>query len=133
MDQDAATEEDEASFDPNHEQRDYAAIANSLPVFCVSSKAYHKMSGRLKSDEIVNGFPLKEDTEIPSLQEHARSMVESAHVNDCRRFLQDLRTFLGQIYLQMVVREPVNLAEEALKTETEFLKSSMAEIRRVRA
>lgn len=37
LDQEIAAEEDEETFDPDDEVRDYKAVARSLPVFCVSS------------------------------------------------------------------------------------------------
>lgn len=47
LDQENAAEEDEEGFDPEEDLRDYDAVARSLPVFCVSSRAYQKLSGRM--------------------------------------------------------------------------------------
>ncbi|KAL2015624.1 hypothetical protein VTK56DRAFT_5081 [Thermocarpiscus australiensis] len=52
LDQENAAEEDEANFDPEVDIRDYDAVAESLPVFCVSSRAFQKLSGRLQKDDV---------------------------------------------------------------------------------
>jgi len=71
--------------------RDYDAVAESLPVFCVSSRAFQKLSGRLQRDDFNNnGFRDLEDTEIPQLQAHAKKLTEAGRASSCRRFLNDL-------------------------------------------
>src|SRR6202012_838467 len=40
LDQENAYAEDEANFDPEVDIQDYDKVAKSLPVFCVSSRAY---------------------------------------------------------------------------------------------
>jgi hypothetical protein len=40
LDQELALEEDEENFNPDVELRDYEQVAQSLPVFCVSSRGY---------------------------------------------------------------------------------------------
>jgi hypothetical protein len=64
LDQETRAEDDEENFDPNVEERDYDEVARSLPVFCVSSRAYQKMCGRLKKDENVPGFMTPQETEV---------------------------------------------------------------------
>lgn len=75
LDQENAAEEDEANFNPEEELRDYDAVAASLPVFCVSSRAFQKLSGRMEKDNFnAAGFPHADDTETPQLQAHARKL-----------------------------------------------------------
>jgi hypothetical protein len=50
LDLEAAEERDGDNFNPDVEIRDYDEVANSLPVFCVSSRGYQKLKGRLKKD-----------------------------------------------------------------------------------
>ena len=45
LDQELAEEEDQANFNPDVDARDYEEVARSLPVFCVSSRAYQKLQG----------------------------------------------------------------------------------------
>jgi hypothetical protein len=63
-------EEDPDQFNPEQDLRDYTEVARSLPVFCVSSRAYQKIRGRLQRDNNVGGFSSAAETEIPALQVH---------------------------------------------------------------
>jgi DNA repair exonuclease SbcCD ATPase subunit len=67
LDQENQAEENEEAFNPDEDLRDYDEVARSLPVFCVSSRAYQKMSGRLKKDENVPGFTTPEETGVSLL------------------------------------------------------------------
>ena len=87
LDQENAAEEDEDNFNPDEEQRDYDQVARSLPVFCVSSRAYQKMCGRLQKDDVVPGFNTPEETEMPQLQAHCKKLTEAGRVQTCRNFL----------------------------------------------
>ncbi|KAK3319346.1 hypothetical protein B0H66DRAFT_591910 [Apodospora peruviana] len=72
LDQENAAEEDEATFDPEVDLRDFDAVARFLPGFCVSSRAFQKISGRLEKDNFNEaGFESADDTEIPQLQRDA--------------------------------------------------------------
>jgi glycerol-3-phosphate cytidylyltransferase-like family protein len=97
LDQENAAEEDEDNFNPDEELRDYEEVARSLPVFCVSSRAYQKMSGRLQKDDDVPGFKVPEETEMPQLQAHCAKLTEAGRVQTARTFLlnscQQLTTF----------------------------------------
>jgi hypothetical protein len=97
LDQEAAAE-DEGNFNPDVDVRDYDAVAQSLPVFCVSSRAFQKLSGRLQKDDFNNsGFQSKEDTEVPQLQSHARKLTEASRAANGRRFLNDLARLLNSM------------------------------------
>jgi len=61
-----------------------SAVANAhqqmtaqLKVFCVSSKAFQKLNGRLQWDQRIEGFPTKEYTGIPDLQRFAYHLSQS--------------------------------------------------------
>ncbi|KAL8759598.1 MAG: hypothetical protein Q9199_000642 [Rusavskia elegans] len=73
IDQEIAAEEDENNFNPDEDARDYDEVARSLPVFCVSSRGYQKLRGRLRKDPAVPGFTSVEETEIPALQAHQKA------------------------------------------------------------
>ena len=64
LDQENAAETDEANFNPDEDVRDYDEVARSLPVFCVSSRAYQRLSGRFKKEKDVPGFVDVEETEV---------------------------------------------------------------------
>ncbi|KAI0502901.1 hypothetical protein F5B22DRAFT_631257 [Xylaria bambusicola] len=100
LDQENAVEEDDAAFDPDHDARDYAEIARNLPVFCVSSRAYQKLKGKLERDDFMSyGFQSIEDTEIPKLQEHAKKLTEARRISHCRQFLNDLSQLINSMKL----------------------------------
>jgi hypothetical protein len=56
-------EEDTANFNPKVDARDYDEVARSLPVFCVSSRAYQKLMNRLQKGKAVPGFKDVDETE----------------------------------------------------------------------
>src|SRR5882724_11628542 len=61
LDMESAQEEDPDQFNPDEQLRDYDEVARSLPVFCVSSRAYQKLRGRLQRDNKVPGFRSAEE------------------------------------------------------------------------
>ncbi|KAK1957604.1 hypothetical protein LY78DRAFT_741803 [Colletotrichum sublineola] len=98
LDQEAAIEENEETFNPDEDIRDYDEVARNLPVFCVSSRAYQNMRGRLQKDDFNNeGFRDVDETEIPQLQMHAKKLTEEGRAANCRRFLNDLRQLLNSM------------------------------------
>lgn len=99
LDQELAVEEDEEHFDPTVEVRDYEEVARSLPVFCVSSRGYQKLQGRLRQDPPVPGFKAIEETGIPQLQKHCRQLTEKGRAESCRRFLNNLSQLLNSMSL----------------------------------
>lgn len=99
LDQEKASEEDEASFNPDEDLRDYDEIARSLPVFCVSSRAYQKLSGRLEKDSSVSGFTEAGQTGVPQLQDHCRKLTESGRAAGARAFLNLLSQFFNSLAL----------------------------------
>ncbi|KAL5390396.1 hypothetical protein DPSP01_001963 [Paraphaeosphaeria sporulosa] len=99
LDQEAAMEADEEAFDPDKEIRDYDEVADSLPVFCVSSRAYQKMCGRLKKDEAVPGFQTQEETQIPQLKSHCMKLTQGGRIRDCRAFLTSFCSTLTALFL----------------------------------
>ncbi|OCL10223.1 hypothetical protein AOQ84DRAFT_387654 [Glonium stellatum] len=99
LDQENAIEEDEANFDPDEDIRDYDEVARSLPVFCVSSRAYQKLCGRLKKDNLVPGFKTVEETEIPQLQTHCKKLTEVGRASSCRTFLNSLSQLFNSLTL----------------------------------
>ncbi|KAF7946085.1 uncharacterized protein EAE97_005123 [Botrytis byssoidea] len=90
LDMENAEEEDAENFNPDEDIRDYDAVARSLPVFCVSSRAYQQLNGRLKKDAKIPGFRNVQETEIPQLQAHCKKLTEAGRSAACRRFLNSL-------------------------------------------
>ncbi|KAK4694636.1 hypothetical protein P7C71_g2978, partial [Lecanoromycetidae sp. Uapishka_2] len=99
LDQELAAEEDEASFNPDVEMRDYGEVARGLPVFCVSSRGYQKLQGRLRKDPNIGGFKTIEETEIPQLQAHCEKLTETGRSANCRSFINKLSQLLNSLTL----------------------------------
>ncbi|KAL9124079.1 MAG: hypothetical protein Q9217_006557 [Psora testacea] len=97
LDQEIAAEEDEENFNPDVEARDYDAVARTLPVFCVSSRGYQKLKGRLRKDPGVPGFTSIEETEIPQLQAHCEKLTETGRAANCRTFINKLSQLLNSL------------------------------------
>lgn len=99
LDQENALEDDPDNFDPETDMRDYDEVARSLPVFCVSSRAYQKLSGRMQKDREVAGFTAAEQTEIPQLQAHCKKLTEHGRQASCKRFLNGMNQLLTSLSL----------------------------------
>lgn len=99
LDQEIAAEDDEANFNPDSDARDYEEVARSLPVFCVSSRGYQKLQGRLRKDPKVPGFATVEETEIPQLQAHCKQLTEAGRTANCKRFINNLSQLLNSLSL----------------------------------
>lgn len=132
-DQKAAMVEDETSFNPDEDVRDYIAISQSLPVFCVSARAYQKLSGYLQKDLIqVDGFPTAEDTELPSLQEHTKRIAQTDRAVNCRRFLRSLDQLLNSMKLWASSDAGVKLSREEQKADDAFIRTELEGLKKVR-
>lgn len=126
LDDDIAMELDEDSFDPTQNQRDYTEVSRQLQVFCVSSRAYLKLSGKLKDDEAVLGFDTTDDTEIPLLQKLAVDQAETMLSAACRKFLQDMLHVIRSLGLRVAtVEEPLKLAAKDKRKENRVLSKSL--------
>lgn len=99
LDQEVAAEEDEENFNPEVESRDYEEVARSLPVFCVSSRGYQKIQGRLRKEPAVPGFNSAEETEMPQLQAHCKELTKAGRSANCRRFMNNLNQLLNSLVL----------------------------------
>jgi hypothetical protein len=99
LDQELSEQMDAANFDPEKDARDYDEVAKSLPVYCVSSRGYQKLMGRLKKDADVPGFKDVVETEIPQLQAHCKKLTEAGREGACRRFLNSLSQLLNSLRL----------------------------------
>lgn len=129
LDQEIAEEEDAANFDPDEDIRDYDEVAESLPVFCVSSRGYQKLMGRMKKDKHVLGFENIEQTEIPALQKHCSKLTESNREAACKRFLNSLSALLNSIRLWASSDgTSANLTDEQLKREKKILEDKLGKL-----
>lgn len=123
LDMENAQEEDPDRFNPDDPLRDYEEVAKSLPVFCVSSRAYQKMQGRLQRDKPVPGFRTPEETEIPQLQAHCKKLTEAGRASNCRAYLSNACQLLNSLNLWASNDGTgLNLTDAQLAAETRYLK-----------
>ena len=120
----AAQEDDPDQFNPEDEMRDYAEVARSLQVFCVSSRAYQKLQGRLAKDNVnAPGFRSVEETEVPQLQAHCKKLTEAGRASSCRAFLTNFSQTLNSLRLWASNDGTgLNLTDAQLPAESRFPK-----------
>ncbi|MCJ1248606.1 hypothetical protein MMC30_005824 [Trapelia coarctata] len=129
LDQELAVEEDEENFDPDEDLRDYDELARSLPVFCVSSRGYQKLQGRLKKDPPVPGFQTLDETEIPQLQAHCKELTVAGRTATCKRFITNLSQLLNSLTLWASTDQTgAKLTVEQRAKENKFLNKSLANL-----
>lgn len=132
MDEELAVEADEENFNPDVEIRDYEQVARDLPVFCVSSRGYQKLQGRLKKDPKVPGFKSIEETEIPQLQAHCGKLTEKGRAANCKRFINNLSLLLNSLALWASDDGTgVNMTADEKKREDKLLEKSLKGLERV--
>lgn len=126
LDQELAAEEDEENFNPDAEIRDYDEVAQGLPVFCVSSRGYQKLQGRLRKDPHIAGFTTVEETEIPQLQAHCEKLTETGRSANCRTFINKLSQLLNSLTLWASSDgTSSNMTAEQRAKETRFLQKGL--------
>ncbi|KAL8889342.1 MAG: hypothetical protein Q9215_003371 [Flavoplaca cf. flavocitrina] len=126
IDQEIAAEEDEDNFNPEEDVRDYDEVAKSLPVFCVSSRGYQKLQGRLRKDPPVPGFTSIEETEIPALQAHCEKLTETGRTNKCQAFINRLSSLLNSLTIWASSDGTgANLTREQKAKEARYLQKGM--------
>ncbi|KAF2271929.1 uncharacterized protein EI97DRAFT_240440 [Westerdykella ornata] len=129
IDMENAAEEDEENFDPDVDIRDYDEVAKSLPVFCVSSRAYQKLCGRFKKDGSVPGFKTLEETEIPQLQAHCKKLTEAGRIQSCRAFLLSLIQLLNTFSIWATDEgSGLKLSDEEKKAQVKYLNWRLTEL-----
>lgn len=99
LDREAAEDAGGENFDPEAQLRDYTEVANQLPVFCVSSRGYQKLRGRLRKDGDPPVFQNIEQTGIPALQAHCEKLTEEGRTMTARRFLTNLSQLCNSLSL----------------------------------
>ncbi|ETN43542.1 uncharacterized protein HMPREF1541_02701 [Cyphellophora europaea CBS 101466] len=129
LDQELAEEEDAANFDPEADARDYDEVARNLPVFCVSSRAYQKLQGRLKKDKMPPGFNQTEETEIPALQAHCIQLTTAGRQASCRKVLSSMFQLFNSLHLWALNDGTgSNLTEGQMQREAEILKGKLGKL-----
>ncbi|PLB46823.1 hypothetical protein P170DRAFT_498741 [Aspergillus steynii IBT 23096] len=121
LDEENQADENESPGNDNEPQqtRDYDALERDLPVFCVSTRAYQKLRGRLRKEPVVEGFASFEETEIPQLQKHCIELTEKARRTFALRFLTKLDQLLQSMSLWSSVTNSANIIPDQRTREME--------------
>ncbi|KAK7966654.1 uncharacterized protein PG986_000931 [Apiospora aurea] len=132
LDQETAAEKDDANFDPDHDARDYDAVAAGLPVFCISSRAFQKLSGRLEKDDFdSHGFMSLEDTEVPQLQAHAKKLTETGRIAHYKEFLNNLLRLVYSMNLWVTNEGTSSLSTAEKRSEEIHIRKLLGELKDV--
>ncbi|PGH10392.1 hypothetical protein GX51_00150 [Blastomyces parvus] len=128
LDQADAEALDPENFDPSVCKRDYDAIANSLPVFCVSSRGYQKLQGRFQKEPSIKAFGNINDTEIPQLQAHCHGLIAAQHKATCQKFLNSLDQLLNSLALLSSTGSEASVCEEEGNKSRVFLDEKLLKL-----
>lgn len=78
--------------------RDYSLVAQSLPVFTLSSRAFQQLQRRVDQCQApVSGFFSSEDTELPKLQRYTKQLTREDQIQKHKAYLNDFLTLLASI------------------------------------
>ncbi|EXF81114.1 hypothetical protein CFIO01_08210 [Colletotrichum fioriniae PJ7] len=101
---------------------DYEQIGKNLPVFCISSRGYQQLRGRMKKDYRVVGFTSLDDTGIPGLRDHTLEQAAAIQASHFRHHLSEICRLLGALDL-FLAGDVANLklSENEKKLETKTL------------
>lgn len=95
-------------------------VEGGLPIFCVSTKAYQKLQGRLQKNEPeVAGFTELEQTEIPQLQAHCIRLTEGPREASSKLFLIELKKLLQSMSLSSSATGSAHVLSDAKMQEME--------------
>lgn len=132
LDQELAAEEDEENFNPDADTRSYEEVARSFPVFCVSSRGYQKLQGRLKKDPDIPGFKALEETEIPQLQAHCKQLTVAGRTSNCKRFINNLSQLLNSLSIWASNDgSSANMTADQRRRERKYLQKGLKELETV--
>lgn len=131
-------DEDEAqndeSFDPSVEIRDYEEVACSLPVFTISARAFQQIRRPKKRETQAAGFRTLLDTDIPQLVEHAKKLPEKGRIVARKTFLNEFCQLLNTltIWCKAGDIEPGanQMSVEDHTYQMQYLKNAMLNLRK---
>lgn len=102
-------------------------------MFCVSSRAFHKLKGRLEKDGAVRGFQDEDDTEIPQLVTHAKNLTIEARVKSSKNFLNEVKGLVNSLTMWITVgMDSLQLSGTEKKKEATEVEALLAHLREVR-
>ncbi|KAL0930832.1 Nuclear GTPase SLIP-GC 4 [Colletotrichum truncatum] len=111
------------------DQPDYNKIGQDLPVFCISSRGYQQLRGRMKKDRRVAGFVSLDDTEIPALREHTLELANRIQVRHFKHHMSEISRLLGMMDLFIAGdMASTALSSQEKEAETQYLQKSLEKL-----
>lgn len=111
------------------QQRDYEQVAQSLPVFCVSSKAYQQMRNDKCRNNSVEGFRVLEDTGVPQLQDHAKKASQLGQLRSKKAVLNQFCQLSNSLVVRLSTKP--SQAPHLQACEMKWLETQIAECKSV--
>lgn len=119
-------------FDPEEELRDYDDLADKLPVFCVSSRAYQSLCGIIQPRIETPGFEDAEATEVPQLISHAKKLTEIRRAHACVQFLNDFLQNMNSLHLWVMQDDnEIHLTDMEKQAQVDNVKSALVTLENV--
>ncbi|OHE95598.1 hypothetical protein CORC01_09030 [Colletotrichum orchidophilum] len=111
------------------ENPDYEEIGKHLPVFCISSRGYQQLRGRMKKDHRVVGFTSLDDTGVPGLRGHTLELAATIQASHFRHHLSEICRLLGALDL-FLAGDAANLklSDNEKKQETKSLGTALTKL-----
>ncbi|KAK7733744.1 hypothetical protein SLS63_004529 [Diaporthe eres] len=130
----ADAQADDETFDPSIKKRDYDEVGRSLPVFCVSSKAYQQLRTQTKRETRVEGFRNLTDSEIPLLQQHAIKLPEQGRIHVYKTFLNEFCGLLGSLTIwansSLLERNAEAMSEQDQSYEVKVMQAACSNMKK---
>lgn len=96
-------------------------------MFCVFSRGYQELTGRLRKDPHVSRFTTVEETGIPQLQAHCEKLTDSGRLANCRAFNNKLSQLLNSLTLWAASDGTgANMTAEQKAREARYLQKGLA-------
>lgn len=125
--QEAGQEQQQPKNDINYDE-----IRKSLPVFCVSSRGYQQLRGRMKKEQRAVGFSSLEDTQVPGLRKH--TLEVAASIQDSyfkQKMAQAGRLLRGMDLFLSGDDDLLKMSEAERKDECEHLEMALKKLSKV--
>ncbi|KAF0323181.1 tat pathway signal sequence [Colletotrichum asianum] len=111
------------------ERPSYEEIGRALPVFCISSRAFQQLRGRMKRDKRVPGFTSLDETEVPALRKHTLEQAAAMQDSWFKHQLSEVCRFLRGMDLFLAGDDAfLKLSDAEKKEEYEFLEKGLAKL-----
>lgn len=130
IDEEDEHQAEEERRNPSTQKRDYEEVARSLPVFCISSKAYQQQRKNTQHGNLrTEGFKNLESTGIPSLQQHAKASSREGQIRSNKAYLNQFSQLLNSLTIWSRHEMSGQSKEEVSEYELRFLECKVSKLK----